>query len=211
MTIQDVNGQPPKNIYLERTVKRQIAEMLGMAKGVICDGILNDVECEALKQWLRDNPDVTVSYPGNHLAERVVAMWSDGKVDEEERTELRELLFDLVGQPEDLAATMSMPASFPLDDPPPSVIFSGRNFALTGIFASGSRPLCSSQIRSHGGAVMDYVTESTDYLVIGLLSSPAWIQSTHGRKIQRAMELKAKGHHISVIAEPHWLTALGQP
>lgn len=208
MTIQDANGQPPRNLYISRLVDRQIAEMLGMAKGIICDGVVNDAEVVALKQWLRENSDVTVSYPGNYLAERVVRMWSDGEVDEEERAELRDLLFDLAGEPEDLAGNMNMPASFPLDDPPPSIIFSGRNFALTGTFASGSRPLCAKRITDHGGTVSDSVTHKTDYLIIGLMSSPAWVQSTHGRKIQRAMELKAQRHHIAIVAEPDWLAAL---
>lgn len=204
-----MDGQPAKGLYISRLVDRQISEMLGMAKGIICDGVVNDAEVIALKQWMRDNPDVAFRYPGSYLAERIRRMYSDGVVEEAERAEMRDLLFDLAGEPDDLANNMTMPANFPLDNPPPAVVFEARTFTLTGIFASGSRPACQSKITQRGGRCSNTVGAGTDYLVIGLMASPAWVQSTHGRKIESAVRLKEQGHKVALISEPHWLSALG--
>lgn len=206
--MRDMDGQPPRGTYIHRLVDRQITEMLGMAKGIICDGVVNDAEVVALKQWLRENSDVTVKYPGQQLAERIVSMWADGVIDEVERAELRDMLFDLAGEADDLAGNMNMPTSFPLDNPPPTVIFDGKTFVFTGIFASGSRPSCQKKVADRGGRCIDDITLAADYLVVGLMTSPAWVQSTHGRKIERAIDMKGKGHRIAMIAEPHWMAAL---
>ncbi len=52
------------------------------------------------------------------------------------------------------------------------------------------------------------ITRETDYLVIGTLASEAWVHTTHGRKIEAAVEMKAEGHRIIIVAEEHWATAV---
>lgn len=203
-----VDGTPPRNLFIGQLVERQITEMLGLCKGIICDGVVNDAETVALKQWMRANPDATVTYPGNHLATRLVHMLEDGVIDEDERSELRDLLFDLTGERPDLESDMNGPATFPLDVPPPTLFFDRKEYVFTGIFAAGSRKFCESQVVQRGGRVSASLTGRADVLVIGVMSSPAWIESTHGRKIEAAMRMKQQGHRIAIVSEPHWLEAL---
>jgi hypothetical protein len=56
--------------------------------------------------------------------------------------------------------------------------------------------------------VADSVTSKTDVLVVGMIASPDWIQSTHGRKIEAAISMKQGGHPIVIVPEEHWLEAL---
>lgn len=187
---------------------RQIAEMLGLAKGIICDGTLNAAEVVALKQWFAANPDVLVHYPGNLLGERVLEAMADGVVDEEEMRDLAELLSDLTGEPLDGSGTMNEPARLPLDDPPPTLIFDNREYVFTGIFAWGTRERCQKEVTDRGGRCGGSITNRTDVLVVGLMGSPDWKQSTHGRKIEQAVALREQGRPIHIVGEEHWIDAL---
>jgi NAD-dependent DNA ligase len=209
MPVRDEHGQPPKNLHFDRTIRRQIAEMLGLAKGIICDGVVTDGEVTALKQWLAANPDVTVAYPGDLVAKRVLSVFEDGVVDEDERAELKDFLLELTGESADELTTMREPTALPLDQPPPTIVFDNREFVFTDLLASGARAWAEQQVVDRGGACKSYVTGKTDFLVIGLMASEAWIQSTHGRKIETAVRWRDKGQPIHIVAEPTWLEAIG--
>jgi NAD-dependent DNA ligase len=183
--------------------------MIGLAKGMICDGVVSDGEITALKQWLVANPDVGKVYPGDHLSCRMLSIFDNGVVDEHERSELYELLLELTGEAADQSTSMREPTTLPLDRPPPAIVFPGREFVFTGILAAGPRKWAQEQVVDRGAHFKDNVTAKTDYLVIGVLGSEAWVQSTHGRKIEAAVRWREKGQPISIVAEPTWLSAIG--
>ena len=55
----------------------------------------------------------------------------------------------------------------------------------------------------------DYITEKTNYLVIGTRTSPDWIAENFGRKIQKAAEMATSGNYeISIIREADWVMGL---
>jgi NAD-dependent DNA ligase len=204
----DENGQPAKALYFTRLLDRQITEMLGLVKGIICDGAVTDAEIVALKQWLKANPDVTATYPGDQLARRMLKIMQDGIIEEGERAELKEFLLDMVGEPEGLTGTMRDPTRLPIDTPPPTILFDRCEYVFTGTLASGTRTWAEERVAERGGTCAKTVTKRTSYLVVGLLASEAWVQSTHGRKIQKAVELRESGQPIHIVAEEHWLEAI---
>lgn len=204
----DENGTPHPRLYARRTHDRVIAEMLGVVKGMICDGVLTDGEAVALKQWIHSHPDVVASFPGNVLAERVTAVFRDGILDEDERSELLEVMRSLSGESEDQTGDLNRATRLPCDTPPPTVFFDGREFCLTGVFAYGARAACEAEITARGGRVAKAPTKRTHYLVIGIQASAAWVQGDHGNKIEHAVRLKAKGHPIAIIPEEHWVEAI---
>ena len=91
------------------------------------------------------------------------------------------------------------PTAFPTEDIP--IDFENGTFCLTGKFIFGPRSSVEQLIESKGGVISKGVTQMTDYLVIGTLSSPDWVHSSHGLKIQKAVSLKESGHPIAIIAE----------
>ncbi len=208
MSFRDADGQPPKAFHYHRLVDRQITEMLGLAKGIICDGVLTDAEAMALRQWVRANPDACHAYPGKDLSLRVLTYLEDGVVDDDEREELKEFLMELVGEPDDLTGSMQEATRLPIDSPPPTLLFDNREYVFTGLLAAGSRDWAQRQVTERGGRFANAITKRTTYLVIGLIPSEAWIQSTHGRKIQEAVRLKQSGHPIHIVGEEHWLEAI---
>jgi hypothetical protein len=52
------------------------------------------------------------------------------------------------------------------------------------------------------------VTKRTNFLVIGPIASSAWLESTHGRKILRAVELRGEGLPLRIVSEEAWIHAI---
>lgn len=198
-------GDRPSDYYRHQLNPTRAAELLGMARGVIADGDVNEREMQALLVWIGDNPSVVEQFPGRELAERLMAIYQDGAVTAEERASLAGYLAALTsGAPTSTDGVTPAPAAL-FDAPPPTVDFEGMIFVFTGDFAFGERTECERLVQSLGGEAKGTVTLSTRYVVVGELGSEAWITSAYGRKIERAIELRASGTSIAVVTEAHWL------
>ncbi len=80
--------------------------------------------------------------------------------------------------------------------------FNGKVFVLTGDFASGSKSDIEVKIVACGGSVNDSVTGKTNVVVVGNDGSAAWVNGVAGgKKVEKAMELKAKGNAIVIMSE----------
>jgi NAD-dependent DNA ligase len=188
---------------------RCLDEMVGMIKGILADDVINDPEALALTRWISANPIVQDDPMGDLLVKRLYRIFEDGVVDDDERLDLETLLRSFVG--EDSAESeepMTHATQLPCDDPPPFIEYNGREFVLTGQFMYGTRNDCERAIREQGGQTHSTLRRSCNYLIIGALSSEAWVHSTHGRKIQQAMKLKAEKLPICIVSEDHWSTTL---
>lgn len=51
--------------------------MLGVVKGTLSDGVLNDGEVRGLRDWASRHPDVVNHWPGNVLNERLERIFAD--------------------------------------------------------------------------------------------------------------------------------------
>lgn len=197
----------PRRFYAEAADRKHIVELLGLCKGLIADGRVNEDEAIALKVWLSSHPNVATTFPARELAERLAAVFEDGLIDEAELAELQQMVADLVGEPGDGTGNMNRATSLPLNDPAPTVLFEGRDFVFTGNFCMKRRE-CERLVTDRAGTVYPRVNHRVDYLVIGTIASDAWISSSWGHKIVEAMELRASGGKIKIISEAHWLSAL---
>lgn len=195
--------------HYRRTQKRLAellkAELLGMGRGLIADGKVDQDEAEALLAFLEAQADVPQEPLALELREQVRGMLKDGVLDEEESARLYDTLSKLVGGEQALGECLRA-TTLPLDDPVPEVAFEGRKFCLTGNF-SGDRKDCGARIEARGGIIQIAVSGKTDYLVIGEYASPAWKQSSYGGKIEKAVELKAAGKGVKIISEKALLEA----
>lgn len=189
--------------------ERDISELLGLAKGVLADGVVNVREAEYLRDWAGNHPDAIVKWPVSIIYSRLQTIFSDGRVDDEERQDLQELLGLLVGGPESVALHYDAPTPLPLDDPWPLICWHDELYVFTGKFAYGTRAHCTMEVTSRGGTVEDNVTRRTTFLVVGTFSSADWVTTSYGRKIQKAAELRDSGFPIRIVSEDHWAAALG--
>ncbi len=192
-----------------RRSAKGLQSLMGIVSGLVCDGHLNDNEIRYLKTWMNDNEDLASIYPANIVYRRVREVLIDDLITEEERDHLTKEMQILTGNNfiETGAALPEHIASVFDDDP--HVIFEQNVFVLTGEFLWGTRKECFREIEKRGGLPKDSVTKETNYLVIGTMSSPAWIVSNFGRKIQKAAEMVESGNaEISIIREVDWSMAL---
>lgn len=190
-----------------RVQDRLIDELIGICRGVIADGIVDEREAIFLGQWIEQHRDIADRWPVNILYARLTEMLKDGILSKDEQAGLLETLREITG--DSLLFTESgRSTTLPLDKPQPPVEFEGKTFSLTGRFVFGSNLECEETIAELGGFVTSAPGKDTDYLVIGELCSPDWAHTAFGRSIERAVELRDQGQAIALISEEHWVDSL---
>ncbi|MEX0730114.1 MAG: BRCT domain-containing protein [Aquisalimonadaceae bacterium] len=183
---------------------RQIDTLIGIGKGLIADGKVDQGEAEFLMSWLvqarsaSDNPIIL------NLLQRVSAMLEDGFLDPDESAELLSLLRKVAGEPSEVGE-LAKSAALPIYDPLPPIEFPGRYFVFTGTCAFGTRRECHDATEGLGGRIATGVTKSVNYVVLGTYVTDSWIHETYGRKIEKAMKYRDEGVPLAIITEEHWV------
>lgn len=207
----DLHGQPiNRRLNAARLSDRMIDELIGMARIVLCDGMVLEEEARFLADWLARNRAVADAWPARILYERIREMLADGVLDADEQAELLDTLHQLTGMgavPDDAASSST---DLPLDRPEPSIIFDSQYFCFTGKFVHGTRAECQAAVACLGAEVQTGPTRDTNYLVVGAVGSREWIHSSYGRKIEKAVALRDQGLPLAIVSEPHWVRSLAE-
>jgi NAD-dependent DNA ligase len=201
-----------KNAATEsRLLARSCESLIGICAGMMADCKLQDEEIHFLDTWLKDNDHIAMTWPGEVLVKRVRSVLADGVIAAEERLDLETTLRQLLGGSAlETGATNGTAARLPVDETV-RVAIAGKSFCFTGEFLYGTRSACERAVKQHAGDVAPGIRIDLDYLVIGTMASREWAHTTHGRKIDKALEYKAQGHAISIVAEDQWVCALTAP
>ena len=200
----DAHAQPPAGFNAKRRADRDVHELLGMIRGVLVDGVVSDAEVRALDSWLAAHPEARSVWPASALAQRIARIFADGRIDPDERSDLQRLMEQVIGDRPDVHAAAELATRAPIDDPEPVITFPDRTFVLTGQFVWGARSRCEAAIVERGGLVAPSITRRTHYVVIGIHASRDWIHSSHGRKIEKAVEYRSAGIPVAIVSEEHW-------
>lgn len=191
-------------------IDRRAADMLiGLAAGIIADGVVTMQEAIFLRDWMSTHMAELDDPVINLLYHRISTMLEDHALDPEEAADLLDTLRSFTGlTPKPAARAYAAPTSLPLDTPAPELEPAGRTFVFTGVMAYGTRKDCEALVIERGGIPGPSITKKVHYLVIGSIGNEQWLHSTYGRKIIRAVELREAGTPIAIISEDHWLKAL---
>jgi NAD-dependent DNA ligase len=193
----------------DNSTRKAVDELTGICKGILADGVVCDAEAEFFRDWLTRHPAVVREWPFRQVAARVAAIFSDGRIDQDERGELVEIMQQIVGTAPEEELFQDCSTHLPLDEPQPQeIVLRDRGFCLTGRFASLSRRGISDLICEAGGWMDSSVMATTHYLAVGAFASPAWKQATYGTKIERAVERRTKSGTPNTIAEETLMRAL---
>lgn len=209
-TALNPHGQPLSlGFNAARRRERDISEILGLVKGILSDGTVADGEAAFLRSWCEAHPDARDLWPVNVLLSRLERCFADGRIDDDERIELRDLFSDLVGGTQSVLLGYDGASALPLDKPTPLICYGPDEvFTFTGKFAYGTRKQCEREVMQRGSTCAPNVTRRTSFLVIGTFGSRDWVQTAYGRKIQRAVELRDSGFALRIVGEDHWVNAL---
>lgn len=186
---------------------RTVNELLGLAHGIIADGRVDRAEAEYLWRWLQTNVKNTGNPMIRNLLDRVSEYLHDGMWTGEEADDLLETLHRFTGGEATAGAQKS--TDLPIDAPLPVLQIPERSFCFTGTFAFGSRRDCTEAVERRGG-IGCALNQRTHYLVIGVYATGSWAHSSFGRKIEKALEMKAGGAPLVIVSEEHWAGAVGQ-
>ena len=145
---------------------RQISELIGLAHGIIADGVVNQSEADYLHKWLGAREHITDNPVIRLLNERVRHILADGVLDAEEAADLLVTLTAFAGGDFE-KGEITKATSLPLCDPAPTMSFIDATICFTGTFAFGTRKECENAAFAHG-AIPGNLTAKTRYLVIGL-------------------------------------------
>jgi NAD-dependent DNA ligase len=207
----DPHGQP-YNVRFNRARRseRDLSEFLGLAKGLLADGSISTDESDAVARWIKTHQDAIEQWPLNLLSQRVARIYSDGRVEDDERRELAELLQSIVGGTAGIVLGEDAPTELPLDQPPPVCVWRDAVVVFTGKFAYGTRADCQRAAKDHGAICEADVTKRTHYLVIGTFGSRDWVHTSFGRKIQKAVEYREMGGAPQILGEDHWVESISR-
>ena len=184
--------------------------LTGIITGILADGQLHDKEILLLSTWLRANAEVTETWPGSAIARLMHEALADGSISEEARQHLLTELQAIIGN--DFCESGAVDAevsNLPLD--PAAHLEPGMRVCFTGVFVYGTRSACEKLACKQGLEPMSGVSKKVHALIVGTHISPDWANTSYGRKIMRAMELRESGHDIRIVQEKVWLESLKNP
>ena len=189
-------------VGIDRITSRQIDELVGLARGIAADGLINQSEVQFLQKWLAANVAISDQPLIRRLYERVNDIMADGIADADECRELLETLNSFSNRDFELGEVLKS-TTLPLCDPAPVLTFDRRRYTFTGTFNYGGRRDCEAAVAERGGSAGS-LTQKTDVLVIGVYATESWKHSSFGTKIIKAVDWRTSGMPIAIVGEEHW-------
>ena len=83
---RDEHGQPLNRNFSRaaRLDDRDIDELIGLCKGIVCDGVVTVDEAMFLSKWLENNKYLSGQWPVNVLSARMAGILNDNIIDDSE-------------------------------------------------------------------------------------------------------------------------------
>ena len=194
------------NNYYYNAVSSDLQILLGFCHGIWADGVIEEKEVYQLGTWLEENTHLNSYYPYDEIRSLILSIVSDGKIEEEELLVLKAYLNQFVNlknkdveksinnETRDINITGHCTSD-------PNIDIDGKTFCITGVLKSGSRSTLEKEIRDLGGIPTKTLTKKTDYLIVGDNGNKAWAFACYGRKVEKALDMRKRGHTISLIHE----------
>ena len=189
-------------------ITSQIQQLEGMLHGIISDGVITDDELSSLNAWLNDNDHLSGVYPFDEVYSLLLAAKEDGKISDDERNMLKAFFATFVDtsasfniHENEVAELQRQYSIGGICAVCPEISIEGKTFCFTGSSKKATRNEIAETICKLGGQYNDRVTVKTDYLVVGADGNPCWAFSCYGRKVEKAVDLRKEGRHITIVHE----------
>lgn len=187
------------------TVTSDIQKLHGILHGILADGKITKEELKGLQDWLTDNEQLSTYYPYDEICSLVTSVLKDNIVTEQEENMLK-AYFSQFAEINNNANSLSTEMKQCLCKQgicalAPDITFEDHLFCFTGKSSKATRSEIANIVQDAGGKYHDSVIQKTNYLIVGNEGNTCWAFACYGRKIEKAIELRKKGHHIMIINE----------
>lgn len=180
---------------------RDAANQFQTLAWTICyDGKVTDAELDMLMDFLGTNAHLCDTWPFDRVWDLLARIRQDGEVTHDERMILLKTL-------KEFERGVPAPTGAAFDDDA-EIVIPGRRFCVTGVLELGERRPFQQRLETCGGLIQKSVSSKTDFLVVGLKGSAAWMSDRYGTKIDEVMQNRSRGWQVRVVRESFALEAL---
>jgi hypothetical protein len=175
--------------------KSRIQELAKACREIMADNVITAAELRALKHWMDDAGWIRKHWPANILSARILNVLDPAQhAEKAAKQELAKILRELAD------GCMEEQDADYFDKEVKAVRYSHasepRKFCFTGIFYFGTRAECFDAVRKRGGQPTETASGSLDYLIVGGVCSPRWVNCNGGTKIENALRARKKGNEF---------------
>jgi len=188
--------------------KARIDEFLSMLRAICADGIIIQPEISRVEQWITANRDISKAFPIKPVYHRIRGAVKDNVIDGEELAKLDELVTEISNDNYTQTGDVDGSIGQVFCDDVEHFSFEGKTFCFAGNFLSGTRKQCQIEAEIRGACVKSSISADVDVLVIGSVTSLNWRYEDFGRKVERAISLRAETGKPVILSEDQWTSLL---
>lgn len=190
--------------YFDATTA-DIQRLHALMAGITSDGVIAEAELGGLSAWLADHDQLKTCWPYDEVDSLVTTVLADEKIDAAEHKLLQNFFGEFVALLDNrtiVSPKIAVETTLVgLCAVCPEIEFSGSKFCFTGASAKYSRAELTSLVKGLGGEVVESVSASLNYLIIGADGNPCWAYACYGRKVEKVVDLRKQGARILLVHE----------
>lgn len=188
-----------KNPYYN-IITSNIQSLNGFLNGISVDRIINKVELDSLAAWINEHQFLSGTWPFDQVLIILDKVASETQISESVHDELLRLCDVVSGSSENdenankiLVDTIQLTKS--------EINIPQSSFCITGESKRYTRRQLAEIIELYGGYWQNSISGKIQYLVVCDEKNACWAFASYGRKVEKAIQLKAKGANLNVIYE----------
>src|SRR6266850_1653572 len=193
-----------------------LQRLQGILGGIACDGSIVTEELAPLQLWLKEREHLRGCWPYDEIVAIVAQVLKDSSVSESEHRLLLRYFseFTRFGEHKVIGIPLNE-ATEPIGAvcaEAPIVQFDKQLFCFTGKSEKFCRSKLVETVEELGGAFSENVVQELNYLIVGNEGNKCWAYACYGRKVEKALEYRKRGRHITIAHEiDFWAAVEGVP
>lgn len=188
-----------KNSYYD-LITTSIQQLSGFLTGIAADGIISPEELIVLENWISENRDLSGTWPFDQVIKVLEKTTLEGAISNSLHDELL-CLCDSINSIPGTSDKSNKKLLTSIQSTDQNITIQESTFCITGESKLYSRSQLTATIELYGGFVQNSVSGKLHYLVVCDEKNACWAFASYGRKVEKAMQLKAKGKGPNVIYE----------
>ncbi|TDE14780.1 BRCT domain-containing protein [Dyadobacter psychrotolerans] len=177
-----------------------IQQLTGLISGIIADRTINAKEIYELNIWLQENLFLAGTWPFDDLLASVRKISMEGFITPKLHEDLLKFC-DSINVISENSETNGKKLVAAISEEKVQVLIQESSFCITGASKLYTRRQIAEIVELHGGIIQDSVSGKLNYLVVCDDKNACWAFASYGRKVEKAIQLKAKGNGPMVIYE----------